>query len=208
MYCKNCGKEINDNADVCIHCGKYTRENSQVVYSTKPTVIQSEEKITFISLCALTLVATFLMPTLAYATSEMEYSRYGIVSKSYEEYYSLFEPLVISIRLIALGIAVLAAVFIVQNKKSVGTVLYSVFVLIAFIIMYSNDYWIISPAIHMVKLLLLLSEGSLFLGSVFNKGDERKRSTVMICLVGIGIILCLVGFMASKTLQTDAFWSN
>lgn len=21
MFCKNCGKEINDNADVCIHCG-------------------------------------------------------------------------------------------------------------------------------------------------------------------------------------------
>lgn len=21
MYCSNCGQEINDNADVCIHCG-------------------------------------------------------------------------------------------------------------------------------------------------------------------------------------------
>ncbi|MCR5594043.1 MAG: zinc ribbon domain-containing protein [Saccharofermentans sp.] len=24
MYCKNCGKEINENADICIHCGVFT----------------------------------------------------------------------------------------------------------------------------------------------------------------------------------------
>lgn len=24
MYCKNCGKEIDDNADVCLNCGSYT----------------------------------------------------------------------------------------------------------------------------------------------------------------------------------------
>ncbi len=26
MFCKNCGKEINDNAAVCIHCGVATEE--------------------------------------------------------------------------------------------------------------------------------------------------------------------------------------
>ncbi len=25
MYCKNCGKEIDDNADVCIYCGSFTK---------------------------------------------------------------------------------------------------------------------------------------------------------------------------------------
>lgn len=26
MYCRNCGKEINDNADVCLHCGVSTNK--------------------------------------------------------------------------------------------------------------------------------------------------------------------------------------
>ncbi|MBQ8749964.1 MAG: TM2 domain-containing protein [Clostridia bacterium] len=26
MFCKNCGQEINDNADICIHCGKAVKE--------------------------------------------------------------------------------------------------------------------------------------------------------------------------------------
>lgn len=30
MYCKYCGKEIDDNADVCIHCGRSTRNTTQV----------------------------------------------------------------------------------------------------------------------------------------------------------------------------------
>ena len=32
MYCKNCGNEINDDADVCVKCGKYTYENSNDKY--------------------------------------------------------------------------------------------------------------------------------------------------------------------------------
>lgn len=28
MFCKNCGSEINDNADVCIHCGISTQKGS------------------------------------------------------------------------------------------------------------------------------------------------------------------------------------
>lgn len=27
MFCKSCGKEIDDNADVCIHCGVATNKN-------------------------------------------------------------------------------------------------------------------------------------------------------------------------------------
>ena len=29
MFCKNCGKEINDNAAVCIHCGCAIEEKPQ-----------------------------------------------------------------------------------------------------------------------------------------------------------------------------------
>lgn len=26
MFCRNCGKEIDENADVCIHCGTFVKE--------------------------------------------------------------------------------------------------------------------------------------------------------------------------------------
>lgn len=31
MFCNNCGKEINDNAVVCVHCGVATSNNNAVV---------------------------------------------------------------------------------------------------------------------------------------------------------------------------------
>lgn len=30
MYCKNCGAEINDKADVCIHCGVSTNNTEKI----------------------------------------------------------------------------------------------------------------------------------------------------------------------------------
>lgn len=33
MFCKYCGKEINDDAEICVHCGRSTgRQNSQKSY--------------------------------------------------------------------------------------------------------------------------------------------------------------------------------
>ena len=33
MYCKYCGKEINDDAEICVHCGRSTgRQNAQKSY--------------------------------------------------------------------------------------------------------------------------------------------------------------------------------
>ena len=31
MFCKNCGKEIDDNAAICIHCGVATKTTSDVI---------------------------------------------------------------------------------------------------------------------------------------------------------------------------------
>lgn len=31
MYCKNCGKEIDDNAAICLNCGSAQQKTSQVV---------------------------------------------------------------------------------------------------------------------------------------------------------------------------------
>ena len=33
MFCKNCGQEIDDNADVCVHCGVATIKNGSSVHS-------------------------------------------------------------------------------------------------------------------------------------------------------------------------------
>jgi uncharacterized membrane protein YvbJ len=30
MFCKNCGQEIDDNADICIHCGVATGKRSSL----------------------------------------------------------------------------------------------------------------------------------------------------------------------------------
>ena len=35
MYCQNCGRELNDNADVCLNCGKFVKENNQATTPTK-----------------------------------------------------------------------------------------------------------------------------------------------------------------------------
>jgi len=33
MFCKNCGQEIDDNADICIHCGVATGKNDSSLNS-------------------------------------------------------------------------------------------------------------------------------------------------------------------------------
>ncbi len=34
MYCRNCGKEIHDEAVICVHCGVATGKNSNVLNGT------------------------------------------------------------------------------------------------------------------------------------------------------------------------------
>lgn len=51
MFCKNCGKEVNDNAVICVHCGC-----SVATTSTEPTVlgnsqISDKSKTTALLLC-------------------------------------------------------------------------------------------------------------------------------------------------------------
>lgn len=37
MYCRNCGKEINDNADVCLNCGAATNKTTANQSNTQQT---------------------------------------------------------------------------------------------------------------------------------------------------------------------------
>ena len=43
MYCKNCGKEVSDNAVVCIHCGCAIEKRSSFSYKG---VTEGEDKKT------------------------------------------------------------------------------------------------------------------------------------------------------------------
>ncbi|MBR2967924.1 MAG: zinc-ribbon domain-containing protein [Clostridia bacterium] len=52
MYCRNCGKEINDNADVCLHCG---------VATNKTTANQSSAQQTNV-LAIIGFILSFIMP--------------------------------------------------------------------------------------------------------------------------------------------------
>ncbi|MDR3292778.1 MAG: zinc ribbon domain-containing protein [Clostridiales bacterium] len=43
MYCKNCGKEVNDNAYICLSCGVKLKEEPPIaVKEETPTAIKSE----------------------------------------------------------------------------------------------------------------------------------------------------------------------
>lgn len=39
MFCKNCGQEIDDNADVCVHCGVATGKKGSVSTLDNPSHI-------------------------------------------------------------------------------------------------------------------------------------------------------------------------
>lgn len=42
MFCKNCGKEINDNAAICVHCGAWVNEN-QAPQVSQPQEVQAPQ---------------------------------------------------------------------------------------------------------------------------------------------------------------------
>lgn len=39
MFCKNCGQEIDDKADVCVHCGVKVSKEAEVVNTRKVNVL-------------------------------------------------------------------------------------------------------------------------------------------------------------------------
>lgn len=58
MYCKNCGQQIDDNADFCTHCGNRTREsNSQQVYTEK---VDNPSHLAGVASCCFPIVGLIL----------------------------------------------------------------------------------------------------------------------------------------------------
>lgn len=40
MFCKNCGKELDDNADVCINCGRLVKEQTPIISNDGQSVVK------------------------------------------------------------------------------------------------------------------------------------------------------------------------
>lgn len=67
MYCKVCGKEINDKAYVCIHCGAKVAEDAPQSTSTNKNPCHSY--------AIAALVCSFLMPLLGLIFGIIGYSK-------------------------------------------------------------------------------------------------------------------------------------
>ena len=51
MYCQNCGKEVNDKAVVCIHCGVATGKGDSLISSKDaPSNKKTEEGLSLLAL--------------------------------------------------------------------------------------------------------------------------------------------------------------
>lgn len=98
MFCKNCGKQIDDKAAVCIHCGvatdNMTYQQPQYIQPTSPDVMTGG----LVALCILVPVVGLI---------------YGVVQQSNGK------PIVgkqcIKISLIVLGIGLLLSVLAILN---------------------------------------------------------------------------------------------
>lgn len=51
MYCKNCGKEIDDKAVICVGCGCAVESNEQVITMPESTIIQTIVKVFMVLSC-------------------------------------------------------------------------------------------------------------------------------------------------------------
>lgn len=58
MYCSNCGKELNDNADVCIYCGAFTNKNNN-----KRTNVEQKE---FNTVALVGFIFSFFFPLVGF----------------------------------------------------------------------------------------------------------------------------------------------
>lgn len=73
MYCQNCGKEVNDNAVVCVHCG--------CVVNREALNKSLEEDKTSVGLAIL----SFLIPLFGWIYGGVRYKEYPKSSKVYIE---------------------------------------------------------------------------------------------------------------------------
>ena len=75
MYCKNCGKQINDNADLCTYCGVFTDRGLQRTGKISSTPIEDKPD------AGLNLVS-FLIPIVGFIYYAVNREKYPLKSDS------------------------------------------------------------------------------------------------------------------------------
>ncbi len=142
MYCKNCGKQIDDKADVCMYCGKFT--NSQIT-SSNVSVKNSGALIPLILMIVYT--AVLFIPIVYNQTYwKANTPGVGIYSRGWTAGGGIFSVGLSFLSVVVLLLSILAVVVLVLaylgNKSDlitkglyspiVVTVIFIVFSLIAF----------------------------------------------------------------------------
>lgn len=70
MYCKNCGKQIDDNAVICVHCGKVTENYRPPNAGGTAAAYRNEFYAPFSG-----LILSFIFPLIGLIVSVSQYKR-------------------------------------------------------------------------------------------------------------------------------------
>lgn len=146
MFCKNCGKEISNEAAICVNCGVWVNGNAP----KKEVVEEKVEKaaklsklfgIISFSLIALTTVLIFAGIAFAYVDVDVHLS-YGSYYNYYAYGYAYLEWEYVSVicavvfSWMALGLGVTSFIFGLKTKKCLGVRYLSTLVFIMSIVTY------------------------------------------------------------------------
>lgn len=71
MYCRNCGKEINDEAVICVHCGTATNYQQPIVQ--QPIVEPPKKKINVIGIVGFCISIVALLLIMVIDALAMDY---------------------------------------------------------------------------------------------------------------------------------------
>lgn len=112
MYCKNCGKQIDDKAVVCVHCGQITGNYYYPQQSANPAANKYNESYTPI----LGFIFSFIIGLVGLIISAVQYRRAKSVNG--EAKYALAGIIVGSI---LVGLSILTTIVSIYEAMWAGT---------------------------------------------------------------------------------------
>ena len=138
MYCKNCGKQIDDKADVCMYCGKFT--NSQPV----STSVNDKNSGALIPLILMIVYTAVLFIPIVYSQTywKADTPGVGIYSRGWTVgggIFSVGSPFlaVVVLALSIIAVIVLALAYLGKKSDLISKGLYSPIVVTVFFIVFS-----------------------------------------------------------------------
>ncbi len=148
MFCRYCGKEVLENAAICIHCGAWVNDQEKKKAEPKTEVVEKAAKLSklFGTISFAFIVATLFFVFLAIAFGETDY--YNSSSYYYEYSYIYWDPAAVAIAIFcsmaALALGIVSFVFGIKTKKCLGIKYLSTLVFILSVAMFLVPYFFIS----------------------------------------------------------------